>query len=734
MTLTRWRQRLSGITAKLLFVCLLIGVLPVLAAGWFTIWQSERGMIDVEAARLKTVGDDAQAHIDAWLDGHLAVMEEVARLPETRAFNRDALYVKLLDLASSSSDYQAIHLVLPDGQGFSGVEVPGSGSPKAAQGVSFAGEPWFSRVMSGESVLSDPITDPPAPGAPEKYRIVLATPVVQGGTVAGAVVASIWLDFVLEQVARMASEDGTRAYLIDRTGVPLTPVHPGDKTASHTPLSTRAARDIREGRSGVGFYDDAAGERVLGSYTYVPRLGWGLVIEVPETLAVASAKRLGAYLKTTLAYFLLATACAVGVAGFVTARTVAGPVLRFAAANRRIAEGSLALPALPVERRDELGQMARDFVHMVQTLRQAVGDVMTTSSELKMNSGELKLAADQSFQATAEIAQAMAQVAEGTHRQLSSIRQASGVIASWQKQVAAIAAGAEEQTREVQQANQMTQQMAEELRAAAAAAREAAAAARAAAGGAERGGEALRATMQAMECIRASVTESAARSQELGRHSQRIGEIVSIIQEIADRTNLLALNAAIEAARAGEHGRGFAVVAQEVRKLAESSAKSTEQIIDLIESMQAQVAAAVESAAAGLKQVEKGASLAASASETLEETFRAISESEAKAQEIARIVAEVASGSAHVVDHVNKVAAIARESTATTAAMNQATDQVATAMREVAGVSEETAAAAEEVAAAAEEGNAFAENVRDSSARLAELAQALERLINRFQL
>jgi methyl-accepting chemotaxis protein len=99
----------------------------------------------------------------------------------------------------------------------------------------------------------------------------------------------------------------------------------------------------------------------------------------------------------------------------------------------------------------------------------------------------------------------------------------------------------------------------------------------------------------------------------LGEHSQQIGEIIQVIDDIAEQTNLLALNAAIEAARAGEHGKGFAVVADEVRKLAERSSKATKEIAELITNIQKLTAGAVKAMEEGTGEVEQGVSLAVDA-------------------------------------------------------------------------------------------------------------------------
>ncbi|MDP4173216.1 MAG: methyl-accepting chemotaxis protein [Bacteroidota bacterium] len=136
---------------------------------------------------------------------------------------------------------------------------------------------------------------------------------------------------------------------------------------------------------------------------------------------------------------------------------------------------------------------------------------------------------------------------------------------------------------------------------------------------AKQGGVTVSDTMNGMNRIAEVVLRSASQVEELGKSSNKIGEIIQVIDDIADQTNLLALNAAIEAARAGEQGRGFAVVADEVRKLAEKTSKATKEIALMIKQIQSDTIVAVESISKGTKEVEHGKSLAGNASQALSE-------------------------------------------------------------------------------------------------------------------
>ncbi len=132
------------------------------------------------------------------------------------------------------------------------------------------------------------------------------------------------------------------------------------------------------------------------------------------------------------------------------------------------------------------------------------------------------------------------------------------------------------------------------------------------------GGSTVRRTISGMDNIREQIQETSKRIKRLGESSQEIGNIVELIEDIADQTNILALNAAMQAAMAGESGRGFAVVADEVQRLAERSANATKQIDALVKTIQADTNEAVSSMEASTSEVVGGAKLAEDAGEALQ--------------------------------------------------------------------------------------------------------------------
>lgn len=191
---------------------------------------------------------------------------------------------------------------------------------------------------------------------------------------------------------------------------------------------------------------------------------------------------------------------------------------------------------------------------------------------------------------------------------------------------------------------------------------------------AENGQQAVMNTLGSMEQIKTRAQSSANRILALGERSQQIGQVLSIINGIADQTKILALNAAIEAARAGEAGKGFSVVATEIRKLAESVVESTGEIGSIMGEIQGAANDLVLSTEQEMRQVQEGVDLAHVTGENLD----------------------------RILEMIEQTTVAAKEISAATQQQRSATEQVVNAMKEVAAVAQQTAAGSRQVAGAAE--------------------------------
>lgn len=325
-------------------------------------------------------------------------------------------------------------------------------------------------------------------------------------------------------------------------------------------------------------------------------------------------------------------------------KSIVNPINQLKHSAITISKGDLT-EFIEIHSKDEIGQLSEAFVAMKVNLKKLIRNVDQSVQHVQVSAHGLSANAEQNIASSEQVAQAMQQVAISAEKQTTGSDQNAISIEEIAQGIVEVADSAMQVTD--LSSNAIVQ--------------------------AEEGGQSVERTVNQMHSINASVTESDRMIKSLYDRTKEIGSILEIISAISDQTNLLALNAAIEAARAGEHGKGFAVVADEVRKLAEQSHESAEQISSLITGIQQDTAKSVETMVKASSDVREGLQLSADTSEkfaSITESLRNIAPKmegiSASAQEISAVVEEVSATAIELSDHAKLNASASEEVAAST--------------------------------------------------------------------
>ncbi len=354
-----------------------------------------------------------------------------------------------------------------------------------------------------------------------------------------------------------------------------------------------------------------------------------------DEVAARAAEAHSTY-RNTIILMVMMGAVILGIAvglTIVLTKSISVPIGRAVAVTEMLAAGKLTADVV-VDRTDEFGDQAAALKGMIEKWRGIIGDIKQVSDGVASAGTQLSASAGQ-------MSNGASQQAERAHQVATASEEMSQTVEDIARNATSIAATAAQAAKT-----------------------------------AKDGGTTVEAAVKEVGEIASTVEESASHITSLSELSEKIGDIIGIINEIADQTNLLALNAAIEAARAGEHGRGFAVVADEVRKLAERTTGATSEVSGIIREIQSNVTSAVASIDHVTAKVDKGVDLSSKAGAELRTIVKSVEDLQQMVQQIATAIEEMSATSDQISKDIESISNISGDTSQSSSEVLKASNEL----------------------------------------------------------
>lgn len=536
----------------------------------------------------------------------------------------------------------------------------------------FGDKEWFSQVKeTNSSYCSDSFIS----AATNEPMIFIVHPIKdEQGNFKGAIGANVDLKTACSRITTLKSGDTGIAFAIDKAGTIV--AHPNNEyVLKQKVFKSELTSKVLAGQDGIGeYFDEDEQTEKITAYAPIKSMGWGVFFAQDKAEGM---QLINNFKKKAILTIGICVVFALAL-GYFISKFLSETIQKLVKQMEEMANGDLRGEDITARWVQEFIIAVASFNNMKANLRNLIKKTETSSKNVKDSSDQLAEASNEVSTSVQELAQVTQSIAEGSSAQAEH---SAKVLESLVEATAEI----KEIDKDIVHINGETKVAYEK---------------------AVHGEKLAKKSSNQMNLINKKVEDSAVVLGSLETKSNKIGEILSLITDVADQTNLLSLNAAIEAARAGEHGKGFAVVAEEIRKLSEETNNSAKQISELISEIQGEIKKYIGVMDGTIGEVKDGVVIIDNAEKSFADIAKSVSALPKKIEEIAK--------------HMNVTIGVIE------------TGQED--MRQISEISQQLAAGAEEMAASTQEQSATVQQIASSIHILAKMAEELDKEVETFKL